>query len=670
VAATIPPRRGPTHPGSRNARLAPECLQIATACQGSTDMSHLVYPEISQGRAALVPGVTYRFADLFTFTWGNMNPSGASMTLPDIRSPGRVEVGGLGSGPPAGPGTDIYVGNIRGDNFHSSPGSNEGNFASVTVTLTRDYGTVPLSIGGWVGGWFGYFYLNPHDGNRTYLGGERYRFDFGVAAPLFTPGADTRDFNDLEPADLAALDAGASPYEALGGADTVTLPGLGKARLTATVTWDFDRVFYGGAGQDRIRGRNGNDRIDGGDGDDSLEGGLGNDTLWGGKGSDSLSGGPGDDVVYGGDGHDSVEGGSGNDILWGGDGDDSLFGGPDGDVLYGRNGNDVLYGGAGQDTIYGGEGDDYIDVGPLDGRERVGGHHLFGGDGKDTLVAGGADHAARNELTGGAGADQFVVLSGDLIHDMTAEDTILFRGGRTTDWMSAIRDDDGSVTLRFHNGSVNVISDLELGGDLAPRGLYATTNGPLSLIGYGTPVAATRPEVLSLGKAMLKALDELQAEILQDGFEFALEQFVGWFAEKMIAREAAYMPRLRAQFGDKGAEVLAAYMNGKSYEFGNFIVEASQGTASPRDFSDKLLLDGSVLLLKLATPKKAHIVIDLGVAGLTMGEKVFQRALDIMHDSITADLLYEADLAREDRSEIIVRSPDPPPTPPDLDGLW
>jgi Ca2+-binding RTX toxin-like protein len=77
---------------------------------------------------------------------------------------------------------------------------------------------------------------------------------------------------------------------------------------------------------------------------------------------------------------------------------DTLNGMGGADTLKGLAGGDDLYGGNGRDVIYGGAGDDFI------GGDK-GGDRLFGGTGSDRIYVSGLDTA-----TGGAGADQFVIL--------------------------------------------------------------------------------------------------------------------------------------------------------------------------------------------------------------------------------------------------------------------
>ena len=109
-------------------------------------------------------------------------------------------------------------------------------------------------------------------------------------------------------------------------------------------TASVDNVFNGGAGSDKLRGRNGNDKLLGGDGNDilvgagqndSLFGNAGNDILDAGAGNDELSGNDGDDVLSGGVGVDRFFGGAGNDVLFSADNatDGTIDGGTGTDIL-------------------------------------------------------------------------------------------------------------------------------------------------------------------------------------------------------------------------------------------------------------------------------------------------------------------------------------------------
>ncbi|PNB71284.1 hypothetical protein C1X64_25740 [Pseudomonas sp. GW456-E7] len=72
------------------------------------------------------------------------------------------------------------------------------------------------------------------------------------------------------------------------------------------------------------------------------------------------------------------------------------------DVIYGANIAEVIYGGTGDDTIYGNDGNDTIYGG-------TGSDALDGGNGNDILDAGTSSNSV---LTGGAGADTFVINRG------------------------------------------------------------------------------------------------------------------------------------------------------------------------------------------------------------------------------------------------------------------
>jgi RTX calcium-binding nonapeptide repeat (4 copies) len=453
-----------------------------------------------------------------------------------------------------------------------------------------------------------------------------------VLPSLFTPSADRVDIA-ARLADFTAAD-----MDALAGHDRVILPGAG-----AWETYTFADTFHGGRGNDTVTGRDGWDNVAGDAGNDNLSGRAGLDSLYGGTGRDRLDGGADSDALYGGDQADILQGGTGVDSLWGEGGDDFLY--------------------VGQQTAL------------VDGRETRGGHLLDGGAGNDRLDAWGADNTLRDRLTGGAGADTFSVRGGDLITDFAQADSISMLGARTTDWMSAVRDPDGTVTLRFHNNALRSVADLELDGGLAPRGFYATGSiGAWSVIGYQEPIAATRPEVLTLARALLHSVQKMKGEILQDGFEFAGKQAAKWIGRQMIAKEDVYMPVLREYLGDDLAKKLAAYLGGKAYDFGKAMVADPDGRAEENVICWPLLRDGSALVLKFALggSPQSKFLVDLGVEGLTMGAKVFQHAVTLMTNSIRDDLLYQADLALQDRSLIIVREPgadDLRLAPPPDDGL-
>ncbi|EEW24336.1 calcium-binding protein [Rhodobacter ferrooxidans] len=199
--------------------------------------------------------------------------------------------------------------------------------------------------------------------------------------------------------------------------------GFATTQGTGSCTFDGITQIVGSFGNDTISGNilgtaiwgdNGNDRLLGRGGNDGLDGGAGNDSLWG-------------DNDWG------LQGGNedmGDDSLNGNDGDDRMFGGQ---------GNDHMDGGAGIDTAdYSGMFDDYGNgeyfiVANL-GLDRVDKYYFDYFDGlsylisTDTVLGSGAGavenlvgtaagdrlegSSGNNALTGGGGADTFVITSG------------------------------------------------------------------------------------------------------------------------------------------------------------------------------------------------------------------------------------------------------------------
>jgi len=177
-----------------------------------------------------------------------------------------------------------------------------------------------------------------------------------------------------------------------------------------------DDTIRGNVGANELRGRSGDDeiygegradRLSGDRGDDVLGGGSGNDTVNGGAGADDLRGNGGRDLLRGGTGDDRAHGGGGNDRIAMSHGEDTVRGAGGRDVIEGHTGSDWLHGGGGDDAIFAGLGNDV----------------LIGGAGNDTLDAGGAGRRA-DRLTGGGGADVFVVADDAVITDWKRKDTI------------------------------------------------------------------------------------------------------------------------------------------------------------------------------------------------------------------------------------------------------
>lgn len=193
---------------------------------------------------------------------------------------------------------------------------------------------------------------------------------------------------------------------------------------------DGNDSLVGEQGNDTLKGQNNNDVLRGLAGNDSLEGSNGSDTLVGGFGLDTLKGGNGNDVLYGDSDHyhaghvlghddfisgnsgdDSLYGGGGNDTLNGGSDRDSLNGGAGNDILNGNDGNDYLWGDIGNDTLNGGSGSDTLngDYGNDNLNGGSGSDSLNGGNQNDILNGYGNSINEFDTLTGGGGADKFML---------------------------------------------------------------------------------------------------------------------------------------------------------------------------------------------------------------------------------------------------------------------
>lgn len=183
--------------------------------------------------------------------------------------------------------------------------------------------------------------------------------------------------------------------------------------------------IYGTEADDVIAALFPDDNIWGLEGDDVLTGGSGANFLVGGEGNDRLDGAAGDDLLMGDQGADELFGGAGNDFLLGGDdGSDRLFGGDGDDRLDGWFGANVLLdGGAGSDTAF------YrltpfaividLTAGTMTGGAVLTGiENAVGGYGDDRLTGDTGGNVldgwiGRDTLTGGGGADRFVVSAAD-----------------------------------------------------------------------------------------------------------------------------------------------------------------------------------------------------------------------------------------------------------------
>jgi len=130
------------------------------------------------------------------------------------------------------------------------------------------------------------------------------------------------------------------------------------------------------------------------------------------------------------DAADVIDGREGNDLLVGCAGDDILFGGDGNDTISGDAGDDLLVGGDGGDRLNGGGDDDILVAGDTNAAAGIWGDPLklwsfvtawsTRGFRFAILRQGSTGDCSQDVLTGGLGADWFIVSSEDRITDRTS----------------------------------------------------------------------------------------------------------------------------------------------------------------------------------------------------------------------------------------------------------
>ncbi|MEB3265765.1 MAG: choice-of-anchor L domain-containing protein [Cyanobacteriota bacterium] len=301
----------------------------------------------------------------------------------------------------AGDGDDLLMADAGSDRLDGGPGSDTYRFdyrnrnAAMVMVVDPATGQGSITIGSEV---------------DTLVSIERF---FTLADTAIDEANYGTRFNDLiilsESHDRAA--AGSTMGGLLAGNGNDTVVGLG--------------------GDDQLHGEAGNDALDGGNGNDTLSGGAGNDTLLAGDGEDLLSSDAGSDRIDGGLGIDRYrfdyrdrtsgmvmvyDSTSGNGLITIGSEQDTLLSIEQLFDVANNGGDPNNYGTSFADLITLTNGDDHSGLGGLmagDGNDTVygnaGNDHLFGEAGDDLLVPTTNGTGELDTVTGGAGADRYVL---------------------------------------------------------------------------------------------------------------------------------------------------------------------------------------------------------------------------------------------------------------------
>ncbi|MBM6593696.1 cadherin-like domain-containing protein [Microvirga pudoricolor] len=197
----------------------------------------------------------------------------------------------------------------------------------------------------------------------------------------------------------------------------------------------------------------------GGNGNDFLRGTDAADNMSGGNGCDLMIGGKGNDQMHGGEGNNKLFGGSGNDMLTGGNGDDLLDGGDNADQIHGNGGNNIIFGGNGSDTITAGEGNDLVWGGCCADTIHVNGgnNRVDAGEGNDTVTAGNGN----DTIILGTG-DDVVFANGGLnkfqlggVAGALSDGNDQYTGGNNADKYALFLDDRAGNAAGWGNDTIN-----------------------------------------------------------------------------------------------------------------------------------------------------------------------------------------------------------------------
>ncbi len=126
-------------------------------------------------------------------------------------------------------------------------------------------------------------------------------------------------------------------------------------------------------------------------------------------------------TIHGGDGNDLLDGGVSNDLIFGGYGNDTLTGGTGQDFLIGGTGTDRIVGGAGNDVLASGAFGPDVTVAMLRVIQDYWSGRNISSDEEAAVDAVFEEGGATDLLTGGAGADWFLLSLGDRITGLPAK---------------------------------------------------------------------------------------------------------------------------------------------------------------------------------------------------------------------------------------------------------
>lgn len=377
-----------------------------------------------------------------------------------------------------GAGNDTLIGGAGKDTLNGGDGTDQAtvpgytdsdNFSSIIVPAADGSGQLTLTYYNW-----------------SDTGGKQYQ-------QVVLSGVEQVNFGGSQ----------FSIQEGTTGNDTITASnannfsfisgGAGNDTLTGSTYWD---IIYGGDGADVISGGGGygRDVLNGGAGNDSITGSLSNDTLNGGAGNDTLVGNGGADLVI----HDHLAGTATAVSITIADASIttslgevdtlsaiqyvSVTGGSGNDTITGSSRAETLVGGAGADIINGGAGNDVIIAGP--------GDTLTGGDGADqfVIVAGQTGTGATSITDFGTTTDRLTLRASDGVTSISL--TSLAQGTGTGVTSGQVEWQAIAGGYRFYIGSDSVAGadhSVDIMGTYDP-GAFVLTGGQLSYIPASTIV--------------------------------------------------------------------------------------------------------------------------------------------------------------------------------------